>query len=120
MSRRLLSTAAALMLAGGVYLSAGTAEASNMGFKLERSFSFVTGAQNLYLVSFPLFPGLGDVSDGAGCSDAGESCRGGHCIENLCRSLCCTDDDCVSPRRCLPRTTDEGVLAPVCANPETE
>ena len=68
MSRRLLSTAAALMLAGGVYLSAGTAEASNMGFKLERSFSFVTGAQNLYLVSFPLFNGLGDVSDGAGCS----------------------------------------------------
>lgn len=68
MSRRLLSTAAALMLAGGVYLSSGTAEASNMGFKLERSFSFVTGEQNLYLVSFPLFNGLGDVSDGAGCS----------------------------------------------------
>ena len=71
MSRRLLSTAAALMLAGGVYLSAGTAEASNMGFKLERSFSFVTGAQNLYLVSFPLFNGLGDVSNGMGC-DTGD------------------------------------------------
>lgn len=68
MSRRLLSTAAALMLAGGVYLSSGTAEASNMGFKLERSFSYTTGAQNLYLVSFPLFNGLGDISDGAGCS----------------------------------------------------
>jgi hypothetical protein len=56
------------MLAGGVYLTSGTAEASNMGFKLERSFSYVTGAQNLYLVSFPLFNGLGDVSDGAGCA----------------------------------------------------
>ena len=69
MSRRLLSTALALVMAGGVYLSlsAGTAEASNMGFKLERSFSFTTGARNLYFVSFPLFNGLGDVSDGAGC-----------------------------------------------------
>lgn len=70
MSRRLLSTALALVMAGGVYLSisAGTAEASNMGFKLERSFSYTTGTRNLYLVSFPLFNGLGDVSDGAGCA----------------------------------------------------
>jgi len=68
MSRRLLSTALALVMAGGVYLCTGTAEASNMGFKLERSFSYTTGARNLYLVSFPLFNGLGDVSDGAGCA----------------------------------------------------
>jgi hypothetical protein len=68
MSRRLISTALAIMLAGGVYLSAGTAEASNMGFKLERSFAWQAGAKNLYFVSFPLFNGLGDISDGTGCS----------------------------------------------------
>lgn len=74
MSRRLLSTALALAMAGGVYLStgAGTAEASNMGFKLERSFSYVTGTRNLYLVAFPLFNGLGDVSDGLDCTATGD------------------------------------------------
>jgi hypothetical protein len=81
MSRRLLSTALALVMAGGVYLAAGNAEASNMGFKLERSFSFITGAQNLYFVSFPLFNGLGDVSDNT-------SCTGSDGIVNASDALC--------------------------------
>jgi hypothetical protein len=76
------------VLAGGVYLSAGTAEASNMGFKLERSFSWTMGQKNLYLVSFPLFNGLGDVSDN-------NTCSGSDGIINASDALCdlATDRD---------------------------
>lgn len=59
--KRMLTTALALALAGGVYLSGGTANASNMGFKLERSFTHTDGLRNLYFVAFPLFNGVGDV-----------------------------------------------------------
>lgn len=71
MTRRTWSAVLALSLAGGVYLAAAPAQASNMGFKLERNFDFKrTSApgnaplRNLYYVSFPLFNGLGDVADG--------------------------------------------------------
>lgn len=70
---RMRTVATALALAGGVYcLGAGTAQASNMGFKLERSFDLIRNAttgrpqQNIYWLSQPLFNGLGDV----GVSDA--------------------------------------------------
>jgi hypothetical protein len=69
MSRNIKVAAVAVALAGGVYLgSAAPAGASNMGFKLERSFDVVrsgagTPLQNRYIVSMPLFNGLGDVAD---------------------------------------------------------
>lgn len=71
MSRKIISAALALTVAGGVYLAAPSAEASNMGFKLERSFDLTRDAGtgraylNLYLLSYPLFNGLADVADGA-------------------------------------------------------
>lgn len=95
MSRRLLSTALALAMAGGVYLTTGPdASASNMGFKLERSFSVVTGARNLYFVSFPLFNGLGDI----GTSGAGANCDAGDGVVNAVDALCdlTTDRDLVT------------------------
>jgi hypothetical protein len=69
MSRKIISAALALTVAGGVYLAAPSVEASNMGFKLERSFDLTREAGtgrpylNLSLVSFPLFNGLADVAD---------------------------------------------------------
>jgi hypothetical protein len=69
MSRRFTVAALALALAGGVYLSGGPAEASNMGFKLERDFHAVgppaTPApfQGIYFFSAPLFNGLADIAD---------------------------------------------------------
>lgn len=70
MSRNVRAAAAALALAGGVYLAGSIpAEASNMGFKLERSFNLVRRTadskplQNVYWVSAPLFNGLGDVAN---------------------------------------------------------
>jgi hypothetical protein len=64
MTRKLFGAALAVALAGGVYLSAAApAQASNMGFKLEREFAPVNGFANLFYVSFPLFNGLGDVAD---------------------------------------------------------
>jgi hypothetical protein len=70
MTRRTWSAVLALSLAGGVYLTAMPAQASNMGFKLERDFNFkrtsaAGGAplQNIYYVSIPYFNGLGDVAD---------------------------------------------------------
>lgn len=71
MTRRTWSAVLALSLAGGVYLTAQSAQASNMGFKLERNFDYLrTSAAgnrplpNIYWMSFPLFNGLGDVADG--------------------------------------------------------
>lgn len=62
MTRKLFGAALAMVLAGGVYLSAApSAQASNMGFKLEREFAPVDGFRNVFYVSFPLFNGLGDV-----------------------------------------------------------
>ena len=64
MSRKLNAAALALTLAGGVYLSAESAHASNMGFKLERSFAVVREVpsdptskfQNIYMVASPQRP----------------------------------------------------------------
>ena len=66
MSRMSRAALAALALAGGACLITGTAQASNMGFKLERSFDVNRNAaglalRNEYWVSQPLFNGLGDV-----------------------------------------------------------
>lgn len=67
MTRKLFGAALAMALAGGVYLSAApTAQASNMGFKLEREFAPVQGFRNIFYVSFPLFNGLGDVGSATG------------------------------------------------------
>jgi len=71
MSRKLTAATLALTVAGGVYMTAGSAQASNMGFKLERSFAVVrenpsdprTTFLNIYQLSYPLFNGLGDVAD---------------------------------------------------------
>ena len=61
MKRTFNVVALALALAGGVYMAADTAVASNMGFKLERSFTYSNSARPLYYVSFPLFNGVADV-----------------------------------------------------------
>lgn len=74
MSRKLSAAAFALLVAGGVYLTPGTAQASNMGFKLERDFRVVPAFQNIYLLSFSLFNGLGDV--GATTVPSGNHCVG--------------------------------------------
>jgi hypothetical protein len=71
MSRKLTAATLALTLAGGVYMTAGVAQASNMGFKLERNFAVVrenpsdplTGFLNIYQHCYPKFNGLGDVAD---------------------------------------------------------
>lgn len=75
MSRKLTAAVVALALAGGVYFTVGTAEASNMGFKLERSFTYVPqpGYRNIYYQSSPLFPGLADTARGTG---SGDRCAG--------------------------------------------
>jgi hypothetical protein len=62
--RKLSAAALALALVGGVYFTTGEAHASNMGFKLNKSFNYVEGPnQNFYYVSFPYFNGLGDVAN---------------------------------------------------------
>jgi len=68
MTRRLLTAALALSMAGGVYLASAPAQASNMGFKLERDLDYKTNASgvpltNIYWLSFPYFNGLGDVAN---------------------------------------------------------
>lgn len=68
MTRRLLTAALALSVAGGVYMAGAPAQASNMGFKLEREFDFRVNAQgrpltNIYMVSLPYFNGMGDVAN---------------------------------------------------------
>jgi hypothetical protein len=70
MTRRIWSAALALTLAGGVYLAGAPAQASNMGFKLERDFDFkrtsATGGRaliNIYYVGLPYFNGMGDVAN---------------------------------------------------------
>jgi len=68
MTRRLWTAALALSIAGGVYLAGAPAQASNMGFKLERDVDFKRNAsgvalQNIYWVSVPLFSGVGDVAN---------------------------------------------------------
>lgn len=86
MLRKLTGAALAVAVGGGVYVAATPADASNMGFKLERSFRLErydgdpTGKtfQNQYFVSFPLFNGLdpnlansGDASSNKCVGDAG-------------------------------------------------
>lgn len=68
MSRMSRAAKAALALAGAACFTTSIAEASNMGFKLERSFNLERRGDgsplpNVYWVSFPLFNGLGDVSN---------------------------------------------------------
>jgi hypothetical protein len=80
MSRNVRAAAVALALAGGVYLAGAPAQASNMGFKLERSFDLLRNSstsrplQNHYWVSFPLFNGLGDTANVA--DPANDKCVG--------------------------------------------
>ncbi len=57
---------------------------------------------------------VGAAGDGTPCADDGEGCAGGHCFEGHCRRICCLDEDCPPGWRCLPRESEEGVLAPVC------
>lgn len=74
MTRKLCAMTLAAAVAGGVYLAAAQpAAASNMGFKLERNFEPVQDFENFFLVSFPLFNGLGDVAHTANleCVGAG-------------------------------------------------
>lgn len=68
MTRRIWSAALALSMAGGVYLTSVPAQASNMGFKLERDVDYRvntggTPLQNIYWVSVPYFNGLGDLAN---------------------------------------------------------
>jgi len=86
MTRRTRTAALALSLAGGVYLAAQPAQASNMGFKLERDFDMKTSAapgnpvlRNIYWVSYPLFNGLGDVADAVAINPAT-----GEVYKNVC------------------------------------
>jgi hypothetical protein len=79
MTRRTWSAVLALSLAGGVYLAAQSAQASNMGFKLERDFDVKSTAaagnallRNTYWVAVPLFNGLGDVADAVALNGAGQ------------------------------------------------
>lgn len=74
MHRKLTATALALVVAGGVYLTAGTAEASNMGFKLERQFRFDPSVRNLFIVSFPLYNGVGNVGNEDTGANGGVAC----------------------------------------------
>jgi len=74
MTRKLFGAALAMALAGGVYLAGAPAQASNMGFKLEREFAPVNGFKNEFFVSFPLFNGLGDVANTT--DPAGNKCVG--------------------------------------------
>jgi hypothetical protein len=75
MLRKMTVAALALSVAGGVYLAAAPAQASNMGFKLERNLRAerddvsARAFQNLYYVSFPLFNGLDpDLANSADAS----------------------------------------------------
>lgn len=93
MSRRFTVAALALALAGGVYLSGGPAEASNMGFKLERDFHAVgppaTPApfQGIYFFSAPLFNGLADIANTLDAN--GNPCAGpGDGVVNADDALC--------------------------------
>jgi hypothetical protein len=79
MTRRTWSAVLALSLAGGVYLAAQSAQASNMGFKLERDFDAKSTAApgnrlllNTYWVAVPLFDGLGDVANAVALNPAGQ------------------------------------------------
>lgn len=68
MTRRIWSAALALSLAGGVYLAAVPAQASNMGFKLERDVDYKRNAalnplQNIYWIAVPYFNGVGDLAN---------------------------------------------------------
>src|SRR6185369_11069347 len=87
MTKRMWSAALALSLAGGVYLAASAARASNMGFKLERDFDFkrtsAAGSlplQNIYYVSIPFFNGLGDVADGVAINPANGNPYANKCV----------------------------------------
>jgi hypothetical protein len=72
----------ALIVAATSCLAAGSAQAGNLGFKLERSFAVIredpsnpaTSFQNIYLLSFPLLNGLPDVGTSAA---PGDKCEAG-------------------------------------------
>ncbi len=48
------------------------------------------------------------------CSDDGESCAGGHCIDGECRTICCLESNCDAGEACLPAITPEGAVATFC------
>lgn len=94
MSRRFTVAALALAVAGGMYLSGGPAEASNMGFKLEKNFESIGPPENtrifrgFYYVSMPLFSGLADIADST-MTGANGPCTGvGDGVVNADDALC--------------------------------
>jgi hypothetical protein len=95
MSRRFTAAALALVVAGGVYMTAGRADASNMGFKLERSFDAVVLPgppqrifRNIYYLSMPLFNGLADIADAAGAGTDGPCTGTGDGVVDSVDFLC--------------------------------
>jgi len=87
MTRRTRTAVLALSLAGGVYLAAQSAQASNMGFKLERDYDLKESAapgnpalRNIYWMCAPLFNGLGDVADAVALDPA----NGNNPYKNVC------------------------------------
>jgi hypothetical protein len=56
----------------------------------------------------------GGLGDGLACSDNGESCSGGHCIDGVCRTICCLERNCDLDEACLPARTPEGAVATFC------
>ncbi len=56
----------------------------------------------------------GGLGDGLACSDDGESCAGGHCIDGECRTICCLESNCDAGEACLPAITPEGAVATFC------
>lgn len=94
MSRRLTVAALALAVAGGVYMTGGPAEASNMGFKLERDFAAIGPPANarvfrgIYYVSGPLFNGLADIADSSGGGPMGPCTGTGDGVVNAADAGC--------------------------------
>lgn len=94
MSRRLTVAALALAVAGGVFMTGGPAEASNMGFKLERDFAAIGPPANarvfrgIYLVAAPLFNGLADIADSAGAGPEGPCTGTGDGVVNASDAVC--------------------------------
>lgn len=56
----------------------------------------------------------GGLGDGLACSDNGESCSGGHCIDGECRTACCLASNCDPGELCRPARTPEGAVATFC------
>lgn len=75
MSRKISLAALAAALVTATCFVSVPAEASNMGFKLERNFEFVSGFKNVYQVAFPLYNGLGDIAGSDDADGDGDPCN---------------------------------------------